>query len=253
MRTHFDQVAPGVHRFADSLVNIYVINDGGALTVVDAGLPALYPAFEQALAGIGGQVDAIRAVLITHGHPDHMGMAQRLQAESGATVWIHELDQVLLAEPRRTMKHSKSERSFVPYLLRRPRAAAVPLHLARAGGFRESAVGTPSLFRGGETLDVPGSPLVLATPGHTRGSASFCFPSFGVVATGDALVTADAMTGSSGPRIVSRAFTHDSARALASLDVFAGLDVAIGLPGHGEPIMTGVAEAASSARSAGPS
>ncbi len=52
---------------------------------------------------------------------------------------------------------------------------------------------------------------------HTT-SVSYHFPNHGVLFTGDALVTADSMTGSLGPRTVSRAFTHDSARLVTAPD-----------------------------------
>lgn len=32
-------VAPGTYRYADALVNVWVIEDAGRLTVIDAGMP----------------------------------------------------------------------------------------------------------------------------------------------------------------------------------------------------------------------
>jgi glyoxylase-like metal-dependent hydrolase (beta-lactamase superfamily II) len=78
-------------------------------------------------------------------------------------------------------------------------------------------------------------------PGHTLGSTAFVFPGHGVVFTGDALVTYDGITGRSGPRLVARAFTQDSATALASLDALTNLDTAVVLPGHGTPYTGAVA------------
>jgi glyoxylase-like metal-dependent hydrolase (beta-lactamase superfamily II) len=245
-------VGPGIYRFADSLVNVYVVDEGGVLTVIDAGMPRLHGPFVRALAGIDRAVADIAAILITHGHPDHLGMAERLRAESSATVWVHEHDRTLVADPRHIMKNSRSEVSFLPYLLRRPRAVAVPWHLARTGGFREAAVTTMSVFRGGETLDVPGSPTVIATPGHTRGSSSFHFASSSAVLTGDALVTLDGMTGKHGPRVVSRAFTNDSAQAIDSLKALGHLDAGLVLPGHGNPDRGGITVAVRQAVSTGP-
>ena len=75
-----------MYRFAVSVVNVSVVEEGGALTVIDAAMPRLYEAFVSALAGIDRSVADIAAVLITHGHPDHIGMAERLRVESGDTV-----------------------------------------------------------------------------------------------------------------------------------------------------------------------
>ncbi|MER6539049.1 MBL fold metallo-hydrolase, partial [Streptomyces sp900105755] len=88
-----------------------------------------------------------------------------------------------------------------------------------------------------------------ALPGHTPGSTGFHFPDQGLFFTGDALVTQEAFTGHTGPCLVCRAFTHDSAAALASLDAIAGLsrDTVL-LPGHGRPFADGPREAATRAR-----
>ena len=65
--------------------------------------------------------------------------------------------------------------------------------------------------------DVPGHPRVVPLPGHTPGSVGYLFADRGLLFTGDALVTYDGITGYRGPAVSSRAFTHDSRAALASL------------------------------------
>jgi glyoxylase-like metal-dependent hydrolase (beta-lactamase superfamily II) len=243
-------VAPGVYRFADSLVNIYIVDDAGQLTVIDAGMPALYKPFAAALATIDRSISDIRAVLITHGHPDHIGLAERLRAEAGATIWVHEADAPLLRDPRHIMANSKNERSLLPYLLKRPAAFGIPIHLAFTGGFTARPVTSMSIFQGNEILDVPGAPTVIATPGHTRGSSSFLLTAPRILFTGDALVTSDGMTGRIGPTIVSRAFTNNTQQAISSLDVLANLDIDVVLPGHGEPISSAIMDALDHARTA---
>jgi glyoxylase-like metal-dependent hydrolase (beta-lactamase superfamily II) len=245
------ELAPGVHRLGDSMVNFYLVEDQAGITMVDAGLPGHYAQLTGFLARLGRPVTDVRAILITHAHPDHTGLAERIRAESGATVWVHPADQPILADPRHIRRYWKAERSLLPYALRRPATVAVPLHLARQGGFRPRPVMQMTTISPGQVLDVPGQPRAIGVPGHTRGSSAFVFPGHGVLFTGDALVTYDAITGQAGPRLVARAFTQDSRTALASLGALAVGDTAVILPGHGQPYTGGLASAVAHARQAG--
>jgi glyoxylase-like metal-dependent hydrolase (beta-lactamase superfamily II) len=242
-----------VHRLGDSTVNFYVLQDGTDLTLVDTGLPAHYPQLTALLAGIGRSVRDIRAVLLTHARLDHLGLAERIRRETAATVWVHERDAPALAAPLRPAAGARPEGHLSRYLLRRPSALAVPVHMARAGAFRTPAVGEASHLRGGAVLDVPGRPRVIEAPGHTPGSVAFHLPAQGTVFTGDALVTRDSLAGRTGPTIVCAAFTHDTTRALASLESLAPLDAGLVLPGHGDPYEHGISQAVQLARHAGTS
>jgi glyoxylase-like metal-dependent hydrolase (beta-lactamase superfamily II) len=111
---------------------------------------------------------------------------------------------------------------------------------------------SPSLAHG-QTVDVPGKPTALWTPGHTRGHCGLAFDDLDVLMTGDALVTLDPYTGQTGPRIVAGAATADSEQALASLEEFRASGASTLLPGHGEPWRHGVLTALAEARKAGPS
>jgi glyoxylase-like metal-dependent hydrolase (beta-lactamase superfamily II) len=106
-------------------------------------------------------------------------------------------------------------------------------------------------FENEGTLDVPGSPLVLFTPGHTLGHVSLHLPERDAIIGGDALVTHDPYTDTRGPRIVAQGATADSERALASLGRLADTGAGTLLPGHGEPWTGGVERAVQEARRAG--
>ncbi|WP_405880832.1 MBL fold metallo-hydrolase [Streptomyces sp. NBC_01136] len=246
------QVAPGVHRLGDHGVNFYLIEDPDGLVLVDAGTPAHLKQLRTLLAGLGRSVADVRAVLLTHGHADHTGLAHPLQ-EAGADLWIHERDAVILRDgPRSAMRHAKPERSMLPYLLRRPSALALPLQLARAGAFTAPAVQGARVFDADQVLkDVPGAPQAVVLPGHTPGSTAYFFTDRGLLFTGDALVTADGFSDRTGPTIVSRCFTHDSRAALTALDRLDELTADLLLPGHGEPFTEGIRTATRQARQLG--
>jgi glyoxylase-like metal-dependent hydrolase (beta-lactamase superfamily II) len=246
------QVAPSVERLGDDMVNFYLVEHPDGLLLVDAGLPGHLGQLRDHLARSGRSLRDIRAVLLTHGHLDHTGLVTATQ-QAGAEIWIHESDAAILADgPLSSMRHAKPERSMLPYVLRRPAALGGPLHIARMGGFRGKPVRGVHTFRGDRRLDeVPGQPQAVALPGHTQGSVAYHFPALGVLFTGDALVTREDMIGHTGPSLVSRGFTHDSAAALASLDRLAELPMALLLPGHGDAFADGPQAAAALARDAG--
>ncbi|SEM18982.1 MBL fold metallo-hydrolase [Streptacidiphilus jiangxiensis] len=246
------QVAPAVERLGDGMVNFYLVDHPDGLVLVDAGLPGHLGQLREHLARSGRSLHEIKAVLLTHGHPDHTGLVTAAQ-QAGADIWIHEADAAILADgPRSAMRHAKPERSMFPYLLRRPASISGPLHLARMGGFSGRPVHGAHTFQGDHHFDeIPGRPQAVALPGHTDGTVAYHFPALGVLFTGDALVTREDMIGHTGPSLVSRGFTHDGAAALSSLDRLAELPPALLLPGHGPAFADGPQAAATQARHMG--
>jgi len=241
------QVAPGVWAAGTRFVNYYVV-DGGAdgLTLVDAGLPGYARRLGPTLAAIGHAPADVRAVLLTHGHVDHVGMAQPL-ADAGATIYLHEADAALAADPRL----NKTDRPLLPYL-RYPATVAFVVHAVREGATKHR--GAPALvpMRDGETLDVPGKPRVTHAPGHTAGSCVLEFAEHGVVFVGDLLCTISPAFGRGDvPQLQTRGSNADSDLAMSSLDRLAGIEASTVLPGHGGPWRDGVSAAVETARRVG--
>lgn len=61
------------HRLGDDVVNFYVVEHARGLVLVDAGLPGHLHQLRAHLASSGRSLGDVRAVLLTHGHPDHTG------------------------------------------------------------------------------------------------------------------------------------------------------------------------------------
>ena len=241
-------ISPGVRRLGSDKVNWYLVEDAGKLTVVDAGVPGYWDQVEPALQGLGVGFDDVAAVLLTHAHSDHTGIAGKLH-ERGIPVYLHRDDQELL----RTGKEPwKREANPLPYL-RRPGIWSLFWHFGRNGALTPPKIGDALGIEDGDLLDVPGRPRVIHTPGHTPGSCSFWFEESKAVFTGDLMCTWNPFTGRRGPQIMPRPTNVSSAQSTQSLARIETLDSDVVLPGHGEPWTDGVRSAVERARAAGES
>jgi len=233
------QVVDGIHRLGDHYVNWYVLEDGGRLTVIDAGLPGHWEQLPSLLTSIGRTVDDIVVVLLTHRHPDHLGCAERIRQAAQARVLIHGDD----ADGARRGGIDPPTTLGSARLLIRPAMIRYVIDVSRAGGAHVPPITEVATFADGERLDVPGHPRIIHAPGHTPGECVVYVEERDVVFTGDAIVTLDPTTGRVGPAVLGAPFTEDRVRAFASLKQIQATGAGLLLPGHGEPWRDGTAEA----------
>ena len=233
------QISDGIHRLGSGLINVYLVADGGGVTIIDAGLPGYWTALPTELAAMGRSLADVRAVVLTHGHSDHIGFAERARRERGVPVSVHELD-ALLAQGK-VPNPAKGIGPVRPLPLLR----FIVLSM-RLGGWRLEPLTEVVTFGDGATLDVPGSPRVVLVPGHTPGSVALHVADRDTLFVGDAIATVAATTGITGPQVAP--FTADAAQAVASLDRLTGIEARWILPGHGQPWTGGTAGAVAAVR-----
>ncbi|MGH2464467.1 MAG: MBL fold metallo-hydrolase [Candidatus Limnocylindrales bacterium] len=225
------KITTGVHRLGTGLINAYLVEESGEVTVIDAGLPAYWGDLPAELATMGRSLSDIRAVVLTHGHSDHIGFAERARVELKVPVEVTEIDAALARGTIKNPGGSAGKVSIGPLL----RFIGYSL---RKGGLRNRNPVEVVTFGDGATLDVPGSPRVILLPGHTPGSAALHVPSVGALFVGDAIATVSVASGITGPMIAP--FSADRAVALQSLKRLDGVEAAWLLPGHGQPWTGGV-------------
>jgi glyoxylase-like metal-dependent hydrolase (beta-lactamase superfamily II) len=228
------EIGPGIRRIGGGLVNSYLIEESGSVTIIDAGAPSYWGDLPAELAAMGRTLEDVKSVVLTHGHSDHIGFAERIRRERHIQIRVHEADATLArGEVRNPAKGTGPVRP-------RPLLGFIAFAL-RHGMIQIPRIKEVVTFGDGATLDVPGSPQVILLPGHTPGSAALHVPSLGALFVGDAMATQSVTTGTLGPQLAP--FTADAVEAVRSLARLDGLEPTFVLPGHGQAWTGGLAEA----------
>ena len=233
------RIAPGIHRISRGQINVYLLEDAGEVTIVDAGLRRFWRFLPAELAAMGRTLADVRAIVLTHAHEDHTGFAEQARRDRGIGVRVHEDDAPLARGEVKRVGGFVHPWRFVPIL----RFTILGLW---NGGPSSPRIREVITFGAGATLDVPGSPRVIALPGHSAGSAALHVASRDALFIGDAIVTYVATTGRDGASLSP--LNADRELARASLGRLDGLEAGLVLPGHGEPWTGGVAAAVAEAR-----
>jgi glyoxylase-like metal-dependent hydrolase (beta-lactamase superfamily II) len=235
------QIAEGLYRVGSPMVNSYLVVEGDGVTIIDAGLPGYWKLLQAELDAIGKRLSDVHALILTHGDTDHIGFAARLARETGLAAHLHEAD---ADRARLTVKKPNSGWGPV-----KPGALAGFLwYSSRRGGLRIKPATELQPMTDGQVLDVPGSPRIIHTPGHTPGSVAVHVPAVDALFLGDTMTTRNVLTGVTGPKPAP--FTLDPDQAVSSLDRLAGVDATWVLPGHGPAWDGGVPEAVRQVREA---
>ena len=180
-----EQVRPGLWSIPVPIPNnplryvlVYAMElGGGGVAIVDAGWDTdeAWESLNNGLVTAGGSISDVLAVLVTHNHPDHYGLAGRVRSESGAWIGLHPADaKTLEARYGDTDELLAQMNSFlidsgVP-------ADKLPdLNLASMMIKSQVTMALPDvLFEDGKHIDLPGWDLTtIWTPGHSPGHVCF--------------------------------------------------------------------------------
>jgi glyoxylase-like metal-dependent hydrolase (beta-lactamase superfamily II) len=213
-------------------VNVFLVALPSGFVLIDCGMETA-PAFEALRAAMAErQIEwrDIRQIVLTHMHPDHMGMAARLLKLTGAELAMHQAE----ADHLRLVTSGNRR---IPWLQEAYIQSGVPLSLETKmeehfSTIRESfhPLDPGRLFAGGEKLETALGPLeVVWTSGHSPGHICLYSRERKLLFSGDQIL--ENIT----PNIAWHPGRDMLAEFLDSLAALALLDIDLILPSHGEP------------------
>ncbi len=228
----FPAVAPDVFGYQNVMVNVFAVRSGpGHWVLIDAGLPYSAGPIRNWVKKTLGPDYPPKAILLTHGHFDHVGALKTLAEEWDVPVYAHAAEMKYLnGTAPYPPPNPMADRGMMSWLS--------PLY--PRGPIR---VGTRL-----QTLPEDGSVPYLSnwrwvyTPGHTDGHVSFWRESDRCLIAGDAVITTQQESALAvatqrlqmeGPPAY---FTPDWSSAKSSVEKLAALEPAIVATGHGIPV-----------------
>ena len=136
--------------------NCYIVHNGNEAFVIDPSISE-----KKIISSLSSRSLKLKGILLTHGHFDHIYHAQELRNETGAPLFVHELDNEMLTDADKNAYRTFTGKDF-------------------------TIQGADVLLHDGDTLSLGDEQIkVLHTPGHTMGSV--CYD------TGDSLITGDTL------------------------------------------------------------
>lgn len=227
-----------VHMAQTPLVNWTVVTDNAGVMLIDAGFPGNRDDVLASLRELGFGPSDVTAIVLTHAHVDHFGVAIWFAKTHGTPVYCHadevghaKRDFLQQASPVDLMRHAWQ-----------PRWVKWSLDIVLKGALTHEGIPTAGVLTPAIAETLPGRPLAVPTPGHTGGHCSYLVD--GVLVAGDALVTGHPLSVNKGPQLLHPVFNHDEQGCVRSLSALATLHADVLIPGHGDLWIGPVAEAA---------
>ncbi len=234
------EIIPGIHRLKLPMprpgiylgyINTYLVRGSNGYLLVDTGwnTEEAFIVLEKQLVEIGVDIGEISQIVVTHLHPDHYGLVDRLKQSCPAKFYLHHLEKDL-------MDSRYAAEPFLRWLQINgvPEAEATRLQQTTGEMTRRSGAVTPPdvTLNGDETIATGFFTFkVLWSPGHSPGQICLYEPERKLLLSGDHIL----------PTITPNIGLHPQSRPnplgdfIKSLNEIKQLDVDLVLPAHENP------------------
>ncbi len=201
-------------------VNCYLVQDKGIM-LVDAGTPGQHDRILKQVKKLELDPHDIELIIITHGHGDHFGSAQKIKEFTGAKLAVHKEDADIVKEGKKVFPPGLNNWGRFLAFIWRPMFSLINYTRVE-----------PDIILEDEFLltefGIKGR--IIHTPGHTAGSVSV------ILAGGEAIVGDLAMNGFPMRRGAGMPIFGNSEREIKqSWNKLLDAEASIIYPGHGDP------------------
>jgi glyoxylase-like metal-dependent hydrolase (beta-lactamase superfamily II) len=239
------EIAPGVVWMRMPLggslayINVWGIEDEGGWTLVDTGLqgPATTDAWRSAFTGPLKGKPIVR-VIVTHMHPDHIGMAGWITRKFGCRLWITRMEYLMCRMLAADTGREAPEEGVAFYRAAGWGQNLLDNYTTRFGGFGKSMHALPDAYRrlvDGETLTIGGRAWQVVTgAGHSPEHACLYCPELKLFISGDQVLPKITSNVSVFPTEPEGDPLNDWITSLARIGELVPDDVLV-LPAHNDP------------------
>ena len=192
------EVADGVYwirmplPFSLNHINLWALRDGDGWTLVDTGIWSTVTVDAWRVLFAGTLAGPVKRVIVTHMHPDHIGMAGWLTRKFGCRLWISRLEYLTCRALAADTGREAPEDAIQFYRRTGWTEDAIETYRARFGGFGKMIYAMPDSFRrltDGESIRIGNTDWrVVVGRGHSPEHVCLYSPERQLLISGDQVI-----------------------------------------------------------------